>query len=204
VTRLFSPFGLAASAFDTASTLECSAEASLGASLGLSRDDSLPGCFEYAGDLRWGEMCLGRRPRGSGGGGVPRVANDRMHCRGSRSDHLAVGSIVRVYTLSGALSDGGIARLYCGLYEDSRMFFCKCWLEHGVKDRCSKYTGIMIKSSYSNYVTTHRYNRSPKLCSMIKAASSYATSGPSYVKHWYFIFIQVRRGMHVLLRAPTR
>jgi hypothetical protein len=25
---------------------------------------------------------------------VPRVANVRMHCRGSRSDHLAAGSIV--------------------------------------------------------------------------------------------------------------
>jgi hypothetical protein len=44
--------------------LEGSAEASFGGSLGLFDDGSLLGCLdEYAGALRCGGVCLGRRPR---------------------------------------------------------------------------------------------------------------------------------------------
>jgi hypothetical protein len=93
--RLFSPVAVVARAFETASTLDGSTDASFGASLGLFGGGSLPdGLDEYAGALRCGALCLGRRPRGPGGGGVPRVANVRMHCLGSRSGHLAAGSIV--------------------------------------------------------------------------------------------------------------
>lgn len=98
VTRLFSPFGVVARAFETASTLDGAGAASFGGSLGLFDGGSLPDGFdEYAGALRCGGICLGRRPRGAGRGGVPRVANVRMHCRGSRSDHLAAGSIVLTF-----------------------------------------------------------------------------------------------------------
>jgi hypothetical protein len=95
VAKVFSPFGVVASAFETASTLVGSAEASFGGSFGLfGGGGSLPDGFdEYAGTLRCGGTCLGRRPRGPGGGGVPRVANVRMHCRGSRNDNLAADSI---------------------------------------------------------------------------------------------------------------
>jgi hypothetical protein len=98
VRRLLSPFAVVARALETASTLDGSAEASFGGSLGSFDGGSFPDGFEeYAGTLRCGGICLGRRPRGPGGGGVPRVANVRMHRRGSRSDHLAAGSIVMGY-----------------------------------------------------------------------------------------------------------
>jgi hypothetical protein len=78
VTRLFSPLGVVASACDTASTLEDSAGGSLGGSLSGPLD-SFPDGLEEAGALRCGGICLDRRPRGPGGGGVARVANVRMH-----------------------------------------------------------------------------------------------------------------------------
>jgi hypothetical protein len=100
LTRLFSPFGVVASAFETASTLDGSVVASFGGSLELFGVGSFADCLdEYAGALRWGVMCLVRRPRGPGGGGVPRVANVRVVCRGRRNDHLAAGNIVIDYLI---------------------------------------------------------------------------------------------------------
>jgi len=105
VTRLFSPSGVVASAFDTASTFEDgSAEASFGGSLdsfGNSLDSfdggGTPGCLEeYGGTLLCGGVCFGSRARGPGGGGVRPVANVRMACRGSRKYHLAAGNISTV------------------------------------------------------------------------------------------------------------
>jgi hypothetical protein len=95
LTRLFSLFGVVASAFETASTLEGSAVGSFGGSLELFGVGSFADCLEeYAGALRCGVTFLVRRPRGPGGVGVLRVANVRMPCRGRRIDHLATGNIV--------------------------------------------------------------------------------------------------------------
>jgi hypothetical protein len=98
VTRLFSLLGVVESAVDTASTFEGGLEAFCGESFGLFGVLSPPLCLdEYAGDLRCGILLLDRRPRGPGGGGVPRVANVRMRGRGTRSDHLAAGSMLRLF-----------------------------------------------------------------------------------------------------------
>lgn len=91
VMRGFCESGVVERALDTASTFV----ASFGASLGWFAGGSLPGCLdEDDGVLRCGGMCLGKRPRGPGGEGVPRVANVRLSCRGSRNDQrAAAGSI---------------------------------------------------------------------------------------------------------------
>jgi hypothetical protein len=89
VTSGFWASGVVARAFDTASTRDGSFAESFDAS--CSGPLFWPaGCPDdlAAGSLRWGGVCLGRRPRGPGGGGVPRVANARSCWRGSRNDHL--------------------------------------------------------------------------------------------------------------------
>lgn len=96
--RLFSESGVAERVLETASTFEGSCVASLELSVGsFGGWFALPGGFEeYAGTLRFGGLCFGKRPRGPGGEGVPRVAKVRVHCRDSRSDQLTADSIVQL------------------------------------------------------------------------------------------------------------
>lgn len=96
VMRVFSESGVVERALETASTFEGSWGAFFGVSVGSFGGGGgvLPGGLEeYAGILRFGGACFGKRPRGPGGEGVARVAKARVCGRGSRNDHLNVGSI---------------------------------------------------------------------------------------------------------------
>lgn len=95
--RLFSASGVVESAFETASTFEGGSAGASGVLLASFGVGAPAFCLdEYAGSLRCGGLCRDGRPLGPGGGGVQRVANALKPCRGSRSDHLAAGSIVKL------------------------------------------------------------------------------------------------------------